>query len=558
MSLDTLASPSRRSATPSTINSPPPLSPQNSSVVQTPLQSNIESSSSLVLLSQQESSHASTSSDESCAIVPFTSEVSKVPDTVQYLPLAHKKPNPDFNGRGAVLDEMGRCLLATRSNCEISMPRTYVLSGPAGIGKTQLALQFLHEQKIHFDVILWIPAQSVDSLFVAFSQIAVKLRLETKENAKDPVASREMVKGWLAEPFQDFQIHQGKQMSWILFFDGADKPDIVYDFWPYDGQGSVVVTSRDPMAGSNFYFGETGIKLDTLGEEDAVALFRKLLNPETSPESYQVLLEVARKLDCYPLAIVHMAGVMRRLGYAPARFLQVYQSEYQRGDLHALKVGTRHGYGLTLAAMWALKDMSAGAARLLAVISLLDSGSIFEEILTTAPERTKLEDYPSLDFEHKLSELTSSSHVLRKEHSATHGHTEITIHSLTQDVVRSQLLESESQSVAVFNATIGLLTAVWPYVTQPQFGYHAYNRIARWDQCEKILPHIKRMREMYGILSKSVRACCATLDYLDLLSEVAWYDSSTLHNESTLKLNTTGTILSDSIQKSVWTICKLH
>ena len=439
------------------------------------------------------------------------------------------------------------------------MPRTYVLSGPAGIGKTQLALQFLHGQKIHFDVILWIPAQSVDSLFVAFSQIAVKLRLETKENAKDPVVSREMVKGWLAEPFQDFQMHQGKLMSWILFFDGADKPDIVYDFWPYDGQGSVVVTSRDPMAGSNFYFGETGIKLDTLDEEDAVALFRKLLKSETSPESYQVLLEVARKLDCYPLAIVHMAGVMRRRGYAPARFLQVYQSEYQRRDLHSLtEVGTRHGYGLTLAATWALKDMSPGAARLLAVISLLDSGSIFEEILTTAPERTKLEDYPSLDFEHKLPELTSSSIVLRKEHSAIHGQTEITIHSLTQDVVRSQLLESESQSSAVFNATIGLLTAVWPYVTQPQFGYHAYNRIARWDQCEKILPHIKRMREMYGILSKSVRACCATLDYLDLLSEVAWYDSSTPHNESTLKLNTTGTILSDSIQKSVWTICKLH
>ena len=253
-----------------------------------------------------------------------------------------------------------------------------------------------------------------------------------------------------------------------------------------------------------------------------------------------------------------MAGVMRRLGYAPARFLQVYQSEYQRRDLHALKVGTRHGYGLTLAAMWALKDMSAGATRLLAVISLLDSGSISEEILTTAPERTKLEDYPSLDFEHKLSELTSSSIVLRKEHSTVHGHTEITIHSLTQDVVRSQLLESESQSIPVFNATIGLLTGVWPYVTQPQFGYHAYNRIARWEQCEKILPHIKRMREMYEILSKSARACCATLDFLDLLSEVARYNSLPLHLESILKLSTIGTILSDLIQKSVWTICKLH
>ena len=435
------------------------------------------------------------------------------------------------------------------------MPRTYVLSGPAGIGKTQLALRFLHEQKTHFDVLLWVPAQSVDSLFVAFSKIAIKLGLETEGNANDPVACREMVKSWLAEPFQDFQLHRGKTMSWILVFDGADKPDVIYDFWPHDGQGSVVFTSRDPMARSNFYFGETGIQLETLVEEDAVVLLQGLLKPGTSPEWYQTLLAIARKLDYYPLAIVHMAGVMRRLGYAPARFLQVYRNEYQRGNLYALKVGTRHGYGVTLAAMWPLKDLSAGAARLLAVISLLNSESISEEILTTAPEKTKLDDYPSLDFEHKLSELTSSSIVLRNEHSAIHGHTEFTTHSLTQDVVRSQLLESESQSIAVFNATIGLLTAVWPYVTQPQFGYHAYNRIARWDQCEKVLPHIKRMREMYQMLSESVRPCCATLDFLDLLSEAAWYDSSPLYLGYILKLNTTGTILSDLIEKSVWTIC---
>ena len=175
-----------------------------------------------------------------------------------------------------MLEQMERCLLSIKSNCEDSGLRSYVLSGAAGIGKTQLALNFLHEQKFHFDVVLWVIAQSVDSLSVAFSEIAINLGLETRENAKDSVASREIVKGWLAEPFQDFQMHQGRILSWILFFDGADKPDIVHDFWPYDGQGSLVVTSRDPMARSNFYFGETGIKLDTLDEEDAVALFREL------------------------------------------------------------------------------------------------------------------------------------------------------------------------------------------------------------------------------------------------------------------------------------------
>ena len=283
-----------------------------------------------------------------------------MPDTVHYLPLAHKQPNPDFVGRRVLLEQMERCLLSPKSNCEDSGLRSCVLSGAAGIGKTQLALQFLHRQQSYFDVVLLVSAQSVDGFSVAFSESAIKLGLETKENAKDPVASRGIVKGWLAEPFQDFQMHQGRRLSWILVFDGADKPDIVHDFWPYDGQGSVVVTSRDPMARSNFYFGVTGIKLDTLDEEDAVALFQRLLESGTPPKSYQVLLEVAKKLDHYPLAIVHMASVLRRLGYTPARFLQVYQSEYQQRGLHAFKVGTRQGCELTLAAMWALKDECRG------------------------------------------------------------------------------------------------------------------------------------------------------------------------------------------------------
>ena len=175
-----------------------------------------------------------------------------------------------------MLEQMGRCLLPTKSISEDSGLRSYVLLGVAGIGKTQLALQFLHRQQSYFDVVLWVSAQSVDSLSVAFSEIAIKLGLETKEIARDPMASRDIVKGWLEEPFQDFQTRQGRRLSWILFFDGADEPDIVLDFWPYDGQGSVIVTSRDSRARSNFYFGETGIKLGTLDEKDAVALFQPL------------------------------------------------------------------------------------------------------------------------------------------------------------------------------------------------------------------------------------------------------------------------------------------
>lgn len=59
-----------RVSNPSIMDSSPLLSPQNSSVVQTPSQSDNESSSSFIVLSRQDSSITSTTSSESCAVSP--------------------------------------------------------------------------------------------------------------------------------------------------------------------------------------------------------------------------------------------------------------------------------------------------------------------------------------------------------------------------------------------------------------------------------------------------------------------------------------------------------
>ena len=456
----------------------------------------------------------------------FNTPKGRVPDKLHLLPPAYKKPNPDFSGREAVIQKIGQVLLPSKADPESSMPNKFVVSGPAGIGKTQVALEFCHRYTNHFDMLLWASADSADSLFTLFSRFSTRLGLENQDTAKDAVVSRELVKGWLAEPFQDFSVFQGKIMTWLLVFDNADNPENLHDFWPYDGQGSVLITSRDPMTATRHYFGEAGSSLDSLAKEEAVELLEKLLKQNNSfIESDEVLMQLVTKLDCYPLAIVQMAGAMARRGYSQSKFLQVYDNEVRRAELLRLRAGVQHGYkSLTLAGAWALKDMHPGAARILSVISLFVPSSISEEILTKAPKEANLEDYPDeLEFDDRLSELTSSYIVYRRKPTESQDHAVITTHYLIQDVVRSQLLAGDvDQFVKVFNGAVKLLSSVWPHVTRPQQGYAAHNRVDRWELCDTLLPHVKRMRRIFETLNERIRSQCATFEFLELFSEASW------------------------------------
>ena len=50
---------------------------------------------------------------------------------------------------------------------------------------------------------------------------------------------------------QDLAISSPK---WLLIFDDAEHPNDIYVYWPVGGTGSILVTSRDPLAKSRTYY----------------------------------------------------------------------------------------------------------------------------------------------------------------------------------------------------------------------------------------------------------------------------------------------------------------
>lgn len=447
---------------------------------------------------------------------------------------ACRKPNMDFCGRTGVINEMeARLLQLSEMDLRaISRPNVFVLFGAAGLGKTQTALKFFHSSKAKFDVRLWVQANSKDSLYTAFKELSVRLGLESRKDAHDPVLSRELVKGWMMEPFQNLTTMSGKLLRWLLVIDNADHPDDVLDFWPYDGQGVIVVTSRNRGSMTQNYFGDCGHELSTLAIDDAVAFLEKLLDRNHRPkETLQDLRQVVTKLDCWPLAIAQMAGIVCRRKQSLGRFLEIYESPECRHQYHSMKVGHLHGgYALTLTAAWALEDIAQGdggcegAPQLLSVISLLAPESIPESLLMRTPERAKIPGYPltTTQYYEAIQRIESCSVISYQRQDNARESVDISIHPLIQDVVRGQLLMEEETIFSTFNTAIGLMTGVWPFETLPFYGFRDPDVIWNRGECDKLLPHITQLVRFYKTLPEATRRKCTTVDFLNILTEIGW------------------------------------
>ena len=439
------------------------------------------------------------------------------------LPCYYTRPytsrNPDFQGRSDVLDLINANLQpsSAREQSDIHTGlNTFALCGLGGIGKTQIALEYTFTRLRDYDAVFWLQADTSEKLAAGFSKVALLLGLERNEGLADPVASRELVKGWLAQPIGHAE---AKQARWLLIFDNADKPDLLHDFWPQDGQGSVLITSRDPLTKTQFY-GKTGIDLENLSVEEAKMLLRKLTHTSTDAEAEPLCAEIVMKLNCFPLAIVQMSGVMWRRSLSLEEFLEIYSEEVERSDLHKMKVGTQQGYGHTLTSVWALEKLGPGASCILSALSLLDPDCIQEELLTQNAPGDKLPDFPRSKsaYSRDLGELIQSSIIRRNQ-----DRHELSFHRVVQDVVRSQLVRSMDLFATIFDVTVEFLSTSWPFVTKPQGGSQMFDRVDRWEQCENMMPHILSMKNTFETLDEKRKRKCATLEFAWLIADAAWY-----------------------------------
>ena len=218
------------------------------------------------LRSDQTPSAHTRSSDNSMVVV-FGQKEWEVPKNPTYVQSpSYEQRLDDFRGRKSVLLEMDKVLLPTSPSRSRVMPKTCIICGPGGIGKTQTATHYFHTRRHKFDVAFWVQATSRDNLVMAFSQIADKLQIHNRSATRSQASSQQdesQVIEWLRNPIQS-SVKRSRHLTWLLVFDGVDLPLVLEDFWPRNAPGSVVVTTRDPMMASAAGYENAGINLGAM------------------------------------------------------------------------------------------------------------------------------------------------------------------------------------------------------------------------------------------------------------------------------------------------------
>lgn len=127
-------------------------------------------------------------------------EVGKRTDISPPSPINYKQfftpypPNPQFFGRAAALQLLSDWLNPFTTTSTHEEPRTAILWGMGGIGKTQLALQYAYTHRDRYCAVFWLRGETMADLAKSCREIVQKLRLTVERpDSEIPLFNR-----WLA------------------------------------------------------------------------------------------------------------------------------------------------------------------------------------------------------------------------------------------------------------------------------------------------------------------------------------------------------------------------
>jgi tetratricopeptide (TPR) repeat protein/CO dehydrogenase nickel-insertion accessory protein CooC1 len=338
--------------------------------------------------------------------------------------------NPRFTGREEDIREL-RKQLRTAGTTVVVAP--VALQGLGGVGKTQVALEYLHRFKSDYDLIWWVEcgqaqfidaqlADLADQLTGAFA-IASSADVTLEEKARSVLTLLARPRG--ARPVED----------WLLIYDNAEDIEAVTPWLPRGG-GHTLITSR------NGAWAELArpIEVEVFTRPESIAHLRRVDPGITATEADQV----AEALGDLPLAIEAAAVWLKDTDYRVADYLRELESHAPE----ALElVQLPGGYPRGVAAAWdpslnLLRERSPAAMRLLQLCSVM-APNIARDLIYSQGMATVLKPYDA-----SLSEPMVIGRVVREagrlallKIDSAAG--QIQVHRLVQAVVRGRMTDDE-------------------------------------------------------------------------------------------------------------------
>ena len=393
--------------------------------------------------------------------------------------------DPKFTGRLDIIENLAKAFQTHRGS-----HRRMALVGWAGVGKSQIAIEYAHRAREHVSTlqIFWVRGARHDVFLRSCRDICRKMRLP---DCDDPeISSGRLFSDWLSNPANG---------EWLMVLDNVDDETTftsvdrtkhsqsssepyedhrLHEWLPQVSHGSILVTSRNRAAARAIVNEDDCIiPVDRFPDSDALSLLRRKLPRDQSPE--EDAKELVRLFEYLPLAITQAAAYISNGAgrMTISRYLALFRSdqiwclELAVNDIRRDANGLDKDFSNSVLKTWYitfkyLKVHHVDAAECLCFMSLIFGQGIPLEYLICG------EKIDQREIEESVMPLISFQ-LISEEVGGT-----FSIHRLVQLSVKSWL-SSNNDLIHQAETVVQVLYHRFPV------GDHE-----TWDTCEALVPHV--------------------------------------------------------------------
>ncbi|MFI7119293.1 FxSxx-COOH system tetratricopeptide repeat protein [Amycolatopsis sp. NPDC049868] len=364
--------------------------------------------------------------------------------------------NPNFTGRDELLDQLTKRL---SSGTTAVLPSA--LHGLGGIGKTQMAAEYIYRHLQDYDLVWWIDAAHTTQIRAGLTELASVLGLQGAAEAS------------VAVPAVIEALRTGRPFRrWLLVFDAAESPETVLPFFPRNGPGEILITSRN----SDWAGIARPLELAVFKREESVELLGRR-GPEIDPADAD---ELAEKLGDLPLAVEQAAAWRAVTGMPVQEYLRLFDESVEE----ILDTASAPDNEVSVAAAWnvsfeELKTRNPAAHQILHICAFFSPEPISRDLLTGV---NRVSISPELDA--ALRDPIKLARAIRDINryglaKIDHGNNTLQLHRLVQLVLRNRVMARQVHARMQHGAH-QLLAALDP--NDPESSRH-------WSRYRELLPH---------------------------------------------------------------------
>lgn len=355
------------------------------------------------------------------------------------------------------------------------------LSGLGGIGKTRTAIEYALRFKEDYNALLFIAADSKDSLMHSIASLTGPMILNMKDLQQGPEEDRIAAAiNWLSS-----------NPGWFLIFDNVDTEaakSAVLDMLTLLSGGHIIITSRlSELEWDNHM---ESLQLDVLSINDAKDFILERTPHRRKKDSDENdALELVKKLNGLAIAL-EQAGAY--IDYHRMCTIEDYLMRWRIGEKIVLSwsKSLKH-YPHSVNVTWetTMKAMSENAVTILRILSFFASDPIPQAITTTSITPTILQEFAQqdgreltyYDVEEALVEVQSYSMLKTLEVSTEPC---IIVHNVVQDVTYHCIPKDDR--IKYLNAAIRIFISYAP-VDSYRFEY--------WNEWRNLISHCEKLWE---------------------------------------------------------------